>query len=224
MNDGLNAPPTGDFYDADYFLNGKDSGKSLYKDYRWLPELTVPMAQTIVRHLGVRPGESILDYGCARGYTVKALRSLGYPAEGIDISAWAIENCDLEVKEHVKVGGFPTVIYDWIIAKDVLEHVPLTDIENVTRNLMGRVTEGVFVVVPLSRSPQAPYVCAEYERDQSHHIRWPIHEWVALFERHTQSLENAGMFSIEASLRIPGVKDNYAQYPDANGFLTLRRI
>ena len=38
--------PNGSQYDEDYFLRGKQTGKSLYEDYRWLPELTRPMVAT----------------------------------------------------------------------------------------------------------------------------------------------------------------------------------
>ena len=52
-------------YDADYFLRGKETGKSLYENYRWLPDLTTPMVCSIISHLGIRSGDTILDFGCA---------------------------------------------------------------------------------------------------------------------------------------------------------------
>src|SRR5579862_3672374 len=85
----------GSVYDESYFLRGKESGKSLYENYRWMPDLTIPMVQRIIEHCGIRRGDSILDFGCARGYVVRAFRELGYNAYGYDISRWAIENADL---------------------------------------------------------------------------------------------------------------------------------
>ena len=90
-----------DVFDEDYFLRGRQTGKSLYVDYRWLPELTVPMVSAIVSHLGIEPDHTILDYGCARGYVVKAFRQLGYKAFGVDISEWAIRNADEETKPYL---------------------------------------------------------------------------------------------------------------------------
>ena len=37
-------------YDKDYFKNGIASGKSCYSNYRWLPELTIPMAYNIIKY------------------------------------------------------------------------------------------------------------------------------------------------------------------------------
>src|ERR1019366_3070489 len=63
-------------YDADYYLRGKQTGVSLYEDYRWMPELTVPMVGAIRDHLFIEQGETVLDFGCARGYIVKAFREV----------------------------------------------------------------------------------------------------------------------------------------------------
>ena len=48
-------------YDEDYFLHGKQTGKSLYEDYRWIPEATIPMVQVIINYLGIQKTDSILD-------------------------------------------------------------------------------------------------------------------------------------------------------------------
>jgi hypothetical protein len=137
-------------YDADYFLHGKEKGISLYEDYRWLPDLTLPMARAIVDHLGVQRGDTICDFGCARGYTVKALHQMGHVVWGLDISKWAVEHADNEVWEYVHQGTTISQETDWIIAKDVLEHV--VALSDTITDLMNNARKGVFVVVPLSVS------------------------------------------------------------------------
>ena len=205
-------------YDAEYFLRGKESGKSLYQDYRWLPELTIPMCQAIVDHCDIKKGETILDFGCARGYSVKALRGLGYSAYGYDVSQWALDNADPEVYHYLtRLNGVafgPQVTYDWIIAKDVLEHVEY--VENTIQKLVQFATKGIFVVVPLSKFSGGKYVVEEYEKDVTHKQRYPLATWVAMFLRPG--------WVVEASYRVPGVKDNYAQHATGNGFITARRI
>lgn len=206
-------------YDADYFLRGKETGKSLYENYRWMPELTIPMAQTIVDYCGIEKGSRILDFGCARGYLVKALRGLGYDAYGHDISKWAIENCDGEVKRYVGHEALRNSYceiekFDWIIAKDVLEHVSYVHLT--INDFMASAQKGIFVVVPLSKFNQGRYVVEEYEKDVTHTQRWPLGTWVNMF------LEVG--WKVEASYRIPGIKDNYAKYERGNGFIVARRI
>lgn len=212
MNDGS-------IYDAEYFLHGKESGKSLYQDYRWLDELTTPMCLAIVRHCGIRLGlDTVLDFGCARGYTVKALRRLGHPAYGFDVSEWAIKNADEEIKDCLtldpEVAFAKDTGYAWVIAKDVLEHVHAAA-DEVSR-LMNAARRGVFAVVPLSPVDGEPYVIAEYEKDVTHIHRMTLASWVRLFVRPG--------WSIDARYRVEGVKENYSQYETGNGFITARRI
>ena len=202
-------------FDEDYFLRGKETGKSLYENYRWLPDMTIPMVSAIISHLGIQPYDTILDFGCARGYLVRAFRELGYPAWGYDISQWALENADDKIKEHLlrKESSLISNIFDWVIAKDVLEHVGPEEFEEVVDTLK-IANKGVFVVVPLAHGKE--YDIPEYELDITHVHRRPLSWWVSHF------LEEG--WSVEARYRIPGIKDNYSKYPTGNGFITARRI
>lgn len=205
-------------YDADYFIRGRQTGKSLYENYRWLPALTVPMCERIVEHCGIELHHKILDFGCARGYVVKALKHLGHDAIGTDISTWAIENADPEVKDLV-YNGWPAVTVDWILAKDVLEHIELHNIGRLLRQFAETARMGVFVVVPLSKGLGQRYVVEEYEADVTHKLRWPLEQWVEevmdAFDHH---------WEVSARYRIKGVKDNYADWERGNGFITIKRI
>ena len=205
-------------YDGDYFLRGKETGKSLYENYRWLPELTIPMAQRIVKHCGIKAGHRVLDLGCARGYLVKALRHLGVDAHGIDISEWAIENADPETKPYLSLGIIAEVFqkeeFDWVIAKDVLEHIHFVDFA--VKDMMCAASVGVFAVVPLSKYDKGRYVIEDYEKDVTHCQRWSLPTWASLFI--------SPRWSVEVAYRVRGVKDNYSQYPMGNGFITARRL
>lgn len=206
-------------YDADYFLRGKELGISGYTDYRWMPDLTIPMAQVIIDHCGIDKKDKILDFGCARGYVVKAFRRLGHEAYGVDVSQWAVENGDEEIKQHLvhaPDGSLPDTRFDWVIAKDVLEHIPY--VSYVITRLMNAASKGVFAVVPLSHFDNSKYVVDEYEKDVTHIQRKTIGTWIEMFMRHG--------WSVEASFRIAGIKDNYYKpgWEQANGFITARRI
>lgn len=199
-------------YDADYFIHGKQSGKSLYENYRWIPDLTLPMVRTMVQYLGIKRTNSILDFGCARGYIVRALCEMKYDAWGYDISKWAIENCDETIRRRVSssIMGY----HDWFIAKDVLEHIP--QVADTITHLMSLAYIGVFAVVPLSPADGEPYVVPEYEKDVTHIHRLTLASWVRLFTRPG--------WEIIVSYCVPGIKDNYAEWKTGNGFITARRI
>lgn len=204
-------------YNADYFDRGKQSGLSLYENYRWKPELTIPMVQTMIAHLGITKDHSILDFGCAKGFTVKAFRGLGYRAFGTDVSEWAIANADEEVRDYCFLPQETPKgekIIDWIIAKDVLEHVP--NVQETVDDLMASARVGVFVVVPLSLFDGQPYVVADYEKDVTHIHRLCLSSWAKMFMRPG--------WTVTGRYMIPGVKDNYAGWEWGNGFLIARRI
>lgn len=206
------------YYDADYFLRGQESGKSLYTDYRWLPDLTVPMAKAIALHLKMQRGETVLDFGCARGYLVKALAGIGYRADGYDPSQWVIDHCDPEVADMVSSSLDPRR-RDWVIAKDVLEHVEHDALHKTIKHLAGIARKGLFIVVPLSHVEGEPYVVPEYEKDVTHIIRMPLMGWV----REIYRTLGERRWDVTATYRVEGVKDNYyTNYPEGNGFITVR--
>lgn len=212
--------PVGNVFDEDYFLRGVETGKSLYRDYRWLERLTVPMARSIVDFLHVDYRDKLLDFGCARGYVVKALRQLGYDARGVDISEWAIRNGDEETKPYLQyIAECPPLLsqeFDWVIAKDVLEHV--LQVNETIGVLMAAARRGLFVVVPLSPEDNTPYVVPAYEKDVTHVHRLTLASWVRAFTRPG--------WSVEARYRVRGVKGNYytPEWAMGNGFLTVRRL
>ena len=43
-----------DFFDADYFENGKVSKKSLYQNYSWLPDQTKPLVEALISFIGIK--------------------------------------------------------------------------------------------------------------------------------------------------------------------------
>ena len=207
-------------YDEDYYMRGKETGKSLYENYTWRPELTIPMVASMIRHLGIRLEDSILDFGCARGYTVRAFREMGYDVWGYDTSKWAIDNADELVKDYVKGDSTlftdETTHFDWIIAKDVLEHVENT--ADVIADLMAYVKCGMFVVVPLSSVDGQKYVVPSYEEDVTHIHRLTLATWARMFMKPG--------WSVNACYRVQGIKDNYYKegWEMGNGFITCRRM
>src|SRR3990167_8183034 len=60
-------------YGEDYFERGFEKGISCFSMYRWLPELTTPMAMAMVDHLGIRRQDKILDFGSSKEYLVISL-------------------------------------------------------------------------------------------------------------------------------------------------------
>jgi len=206
-----------EFYDQDYFERGIETGKSCYQNYRWIPELTIPMAMTIIDYLDIKAGQKILDFGCAKGYLVKAFRWLRREAWGIDSSKYAICNCDTEVEDvcftPMTYDDFGPGYVDVVIAKDVFEHILLTDLSNILEKLSFNGL--IFAVIPLGDG--GLYRAPANNLDQSHITCLNEKEWKSFFRNCNLRVENF-------TFRVDGIKDSYYdKYPTAHGFFTLKR-
>lgn len=206
-------------FNEDYFMRGEETGVSNYTNYTWMGELTHQLASAIVQYVGIKPGDTVLDFGCSRGYLVRALREQHVNASGMDISQWAIENCDGTVKEHVgPVAETSARQFAWVIAKDVLEHVPTTDLKHTVTNLLQAAEKGMFIVVPLSHRDGGPYVGPRDNSDATHVTRWTLGTWLKFLRKCSTD------FIYEGSYHIPRIKQASEPYEASCGFLTATRM
>jgi SAM-dependent methyltransferase len=89
-------------FGAEYFDGSREQGYGGYRyDGRW-----VPIARDIVEHFGLRPGDRVLDVGCAKGFLAKDLMTVcpGLQVYGLDISDHALRHCEAEVAGRVVRG------------------------------------------------------------------------------------------------------------------------
>lgn len=206
-------------YDEDYFENGIVTGKSCYVNYRWLPELTIKMAHKLIQHIDLKQGDRVLDFGCAKGYLVKALRILDIEAYGCDISEYAINNVDQGVVKYCYLNkqnfSLSEQTFDWIISKDVLEHLEEKSI-NEFLSLAKHKTDKMFHVVPLG-DKNDNFIIPAYNYDNTHIQKKTINWWIKKFKLH-------GWTNISYTFHVPGIKDNWTkQYPKGNAFFTIKK-
>jgi hypothetical protein len=186
-----------------------------------MPELTIRMAHHMTRILPIRLGETVLDYGCAKGYLVKALRLLDINAFGCDISSYAIKNVDDSVKRYCEKippelppVPFPGLRFSWIVTKDVLEHMSERDIHWFLSSTAHR-CDSMFHVIPLGDG--CKFTVPEYERDTTHVTAWPADKWISKFRAY-------GWNNITYGTEVMGIKELWTSlYETGNGFFWLRR-
>jgi cyclopropane fatty-acyl-phospholipid synthase-like methyltransferase len=90
-------------FGQEYFDGDRTQGYGgYYYDGRWLP-----VAKDICTHWQLKPGDRILDIGCAKGFLIKDLLTAcpGLIVLGIDISTYAVTHCEPEVAGHLVVGS-----------------------------------------------------------------------------------------------------------------------
>ena len=192
-----------EFFNEDYYERGAETGKSLYSHYRWIPELTLPMCHHIALYTKLTNKQKILDFGCAKGYTVHGLRMLGYKAFGVDVSEYAVMKAPEELV--CAKGG-----YDWILCKDILEHIPYDKIDEQLKVLY-KGGKKIMAIVPLGEDGK--YIIESYEQDKSHFIREPLEWWVKKFE-------DAGWMIDLATHDLGPFKKNWQFAPKGNGLIT----
>lgn len=110
-----------------YFDGPRDYGYGGYRyDGRW-----VPVARDIVAHFGLRPGDRVLDVGCAKGFLVKDLLDAlpGLQAFGLDISEYALMHCHPDVIGRLHLGSaerlpFPDASFACVLSLDTVHNLP----------------------------------------------------------------------------------------------------
>jgi len=209
-------------YDHDYFECGPVVGISGYMNYQWMPELTLRMVHHMICGLPLHRHQSVLDYGCAKGFVVKALRILDIDADGVDVSAYAIQHADSEVRDLcslIEGCGDPACFrrdYDWMLAKDVFEHIAEPDLRVLLAKARPRV-QRIFAAIPLAADDHSGrYVIAEYDRDVTHVLARTAEWWSRFFVLNGWVVESF-------SYTFDGCKENWTRrWPDGNGFFVIR--
>ena len=213
MIHGIGNDESEEFYDRAYYESGPQTGKSLYQNYRWIPELTIPLAHHIVSYTDIHTSRTIMDFGCAKGYLVHALRLLGRQAFGVDISGYAISQAPKEVNGHVReiepyTDNFKEC--DLLLAKDILEHIPYDHIVDQMNVLRSR-CHYIFAIIPLAENGK--YIIPAYELDKSHFIREDKDWWIKIFQ-------DAGFKNFKATTDLGPFKANW-QEVDSKGNLLI---
>jgi 2-polyprenyl-3-methyl-5-hydroxy-6-metoxy-1,4-benzoquinol methylase len=135
--------------------------------------------------MNLSDGDKVLDFGCAKGFTVKGLRLLGYKAYGVDVSEYAVSQIEENTRKWCGVikpqeplvcapGG-----YDWILCKDILEHIPYDKIDEQLK-VLRKGGKKIMAMIPLGDGEK--YIIESYEHDKSHFIREDVLWWHDRFE------------------------------------------
>jgi SAM-dependent methyltransferase len=110
----------------DYFDGPRECGYGGYRyDGRWLP-----VAADIVAHYALKPGQRVLDVGCAKGFLVKDLMIAcpGLEVFGLDVLHYALTHAESEVRNRLVRGScdslpFSADTFDLVIGLDVIHNL-----------------------------------------------------------------------------------------------------
>ena len=165
-----------------YFDGPREYGYGGYRyDGRWLP-----VAADIIGHFDLKPGDRVLDVGCAKGFLVKDLMKVlpGLEVFGLDISHYALMNCEPEVVGRLHLGSgdvlpFPDGSFKAAISLNTVHNFDRAGSIRALRELQ-RVSNGqAFVQVDSYRTPEQKAVFEDWVLTARFHD-YP-EGWIRLF-------------------------------------------
>lgn len=170
-------------YGEMYFDGPRDYGYGGYRyDGRW-----VPVAKDMVDHFGLKAGDRVLDIGCAKGFLVKDFMKAcpGLEAYGIDISEYALMNCEPEVVGRLHLGNadhlpFPDNSFDAVISLNTVHNLPRERVIIALREIQ-RVSGGkAYIQVDSYHTPEQKSLFEDWVLTAEFHDypEW----WIKVFE------------------------------------------
>lgn len=162
----MSSPALSSVYENFYYTNY--CGMAYERNAHWLGFFGDIATKIVAR---IAPNSS-LDAGCAWGFLVESLRDRGVQAFGLDHSAYAIGQVRSDIQPYCAVGSitepFPQR-YDLITCIEVLEHLPVLDVERAVANLCAHTDDIIFSSTP-------------YHYDDATHLNVrPPDYWAELF-------------------------------------------
>jgi SAM-dependent methyltransferase len=170
-------------YGEMYFDGPRDYGYGGYRyDGRW-----VPVAKDIIAHFGLKPGDRVLDVGCAKGFLVKDLLDAlpGLEVFGLDISEYALMNCPPEVIGRLHLGSadrlpFPDGSFAAVISLDTVHNLPRPQAKKALQEIERLSNGKAFVRVDSYRTPEQKAIFESWVLTAKFHD-FPA-GWIDLFE------------------------------------------
>lgn len=90
------------------------------------------LAETLIAHYRLQPGDHVLDVGCGKAYLLYELWAAlpGLRVTGLDISAYALENAKEEIRPLLHLGDasalpFADASFDFVISLGTLHNLPI---------------------------------------------------------------------------------------------------
>lgn len=151
-----------DYWDGDRRIN--------YGGYKYIPGRWAPVAKLMIDHYKLKPGDSVLDVGCGKGFQLVelALALPGLHVYGLDISDYAVEHAHPDVKSKIYKGTasrlpFDTNQFDLVMSINTLHNLSNCDLDAALREL--------------ERVGENKYLCVESygnEKEKANLLYWQV--------------------------------------------------
>lgn len=170
-------------YGEMYWDGPREYGYGGYRyDGRWRA-----VARDIINHFGLKPGMRVLDVGCGKGFLVKdlMLECPGLEAFGLDISVYALINCEKEVIGRLHLGTaekmpFPDASFDCVLSLNTIHNFPRTRAVTAMKEIQRLSSGRAFVQVDSYHTPEQKTIFESWVLTAEFHD-YPS-GWIKVFE------------------------------------------
>ena len=118
--------------------------------------------------------QRVIDMGCGPGSLMYLLQELGIIADGVDFSAASKDIAPAEVAHRIRIGSIteidlPSNCYDLVICREVLEHMPVLQVQKTVQNLCRISSRYVYVTTRFHPKPTSLWdVTTDFGTDPTH--------------------------------------------------------
>jgi len=159
-------------YGQMYFDGPREYGYGGYRyDGRW-----IPVAEDMVEHFDLKPGDRVLDIGCAKGFLVKdfMIACPGLEAFGVDCSEYALRHCEPEVVGRLQLGSaeklpFPDNSFQAVISLNTIHNLERPDVIKALREMQRLAPGKGYIQVDSYRTPEQRAVFMEWVLTAKYH-------------------------------------------------------
>lgn len=145
-------------YGREYFDGDRRHG---YGGYRYHPRFWQDTVRRIRDYYHLADNASVLDVGCAKGFTLHDFKELmpNLTVAGIDISKYAIENAIETVKPFLRVGNakelpYPDKSFDLVLSLSTIHNLPLEECKQALREIQRVSRRHAFITVDAWRDEE----------------------------------------------------------------------
>lgn len=139
----------------EYFDGTREQGYGGYSyDGRW-----IAVAERLVELYNLKPGDRVLDVGCAKGFLVKDLRAVqpGLDVYGLDVSGYALEQCEPEAEPFIFRGScdrlpFADNSFELVLAINTVHNLEEAGCRDALREMVRVSNRDAFVQVDAYRN------------------------------------------------------------------------
>jgi SAM-dependent methyltransferase len=143
-------------FGREYFDGDRSQGYGGYRyDGRWLP-----IAETFRDHWDLKPGDRVLDIGCAKAFLVRDLMTVcpGLEVVGLDISEYALVNAEDATRGRLVLGNaaslpFSNHSFRAAISINTIHNLERTQCIQAVREMSRVAPEGGYIQVDSYRTP-----------------------------------------------------------------------